>query len=611
MNTVVELVTQRIIERSQEGRQKYLDLMRQTFENHPPKKRLSCGNLAHAFAACSPAEKQTIRLMQSANLSITTAYNDMLSAHQPYATYPDLIKETANSVGSTAQVAGGVPAMCDGVTQGQPGMDLSLFSREVVAMATAVGLSHNMFDGNMFLGVCDKIVPGLLIGALQFGHIPAVFVPAGPMHSGIPNKEKAKVRQQYAAGEVGEDKLLETESASYHSPGTCTFYGTANTNQMMVEMLGVQLPGASFVSPVSPLREALTKAAVYKLIAATESAGNYLPLYEVVTEKSIVNSIVGLLATGGSTNHTLHIVAVARAAGITLTWEDMDELSRAVPLLARVYPNGSADVNDFHNAGGMSYLVKELRLGGLLNEDVKNLMGNSLDAYEIAPELDEKNEAQWNTPWSESKNTDVLRPVTDPFDKEGGLRVLNGNIGKGVIKISAVAPEHRKVSAPCIVFEDQNELISAFKRGELEKDFIAVVRFQGPAANGMPELHKMTPPLGLLQDKGFKVALVTDGRMSGASGKVPAAIHMSPEALNGGVIGKIKTGDVVHFDAEAGIVNVELSGKELDSREFAEAPPEAQDLGRGLFAGFRSLVDISQKVRRFSHLKAIKNITVN
>ena len=595
MNKVIELVTQRIIERSQEGRQKYLDLMRQTFENHPPKKRLSCGNLAHAFAACSPAEKQTIRLMQSANLSITTAYNDMLSAHQPYATYPDLIKETANSVGSTAQVAGGVPAMCDGVTQGQPGMDLSLFSREVVAMATAVGLSHNMFDGNMFLGVCDKIVPGLLIGALQFGHIPAVFVPAGPMHSGIPNKEKAKVRQQYAAGEVGEDTLLETESASYHSPGTCTFYGTANTNQMMVEMLGVQLPGASFVSPVSPLRGALTKAAVYKLIAATESAGNYLPLYEVVTEKSIVNSIVGLLATGGSTNHTLHIVAVARAAGIALTWEDMDELSRAVPLLARVYPNGSADVNDFHNAGGMSYLVKELRLGGLLNEDVKNLMGNSLDAYEIAPELDEKSEAQWNTPWAESKNTDVLRPVADPFDKEGGLRVLNGNIGKGVIKISAVAPEHRKVTAPCIVFEDQNELIAAFKRGELEKDFIAVVRFQGPAANGMPELHKMTPPLGLLQDKGFKVALVTDGRMSGASGKVPAAIHMSPEALNEGIIGKIQTGDIIHFDAEAGTVNVELSGEVLASREYAQAPVEAQDLGRGLFAGFRTLVDISQK----------------
>ncbi len=595
MNKTIEAVTQRIIERSQASRRDYLDLMRNTMDSNPPKKRLSCGNLAHAFAACGESDKQSIRLMQSANLSITTAYNDMLSAHQPYETYPNLIKETARSFGSTAQIAGGVPAMCDGVTQGQPGMEMSLFSREVVAMAAAVGLSHNMFDGNMFLGVCDKIVPGMLIGALQFAHIPAVFVPAGPMHSGIPNKEKAKVRQQFAAGEVGEDKLLETESASYHSPGTCTFYGTANTNQMMVEMLGVQLPGSSFVNPNSELRPALTRAAVKKLIAITDSAGSYRPLYDVVTEKSLVNSIVGLLSTGGSTNHTLHIVAVAKAAGIEITWEDMDELSRVVPLLARVYPNGQADVNHFHNAGGMSFLVKELRLGGLLNEDVVNVMGEGLDVYEMAPELSEAGEAEWREPWKESKDNEVLRPVSNPFDPEGGLRVLNGNIGKGVIKISAVDPAHRKISAPCIVFESQDELIAAFKRGELEKDFVAVVRFQGPSSNGMPELHKMTPPLGLLQDKGFKVALVTDGRMSGASGKVPAAIHLSPEAKKGGVIAKIRTGDVIHLDSDAGTVRVELSGEELESRETAEAPQDDNNLGRNLFSGFRSLAGVSQK----------------
>ena len=595
MNSVIEAVTQRIIERSKAQRQQYLNVMRGTMDNNPPKKRLSCGNLAHAYAGCGSDDKQTIRLMQSANLGITTAFNDMLSAHQPLETYPNIIKEAARAVGSSAQVAGGVPAMCDGVTQGQAGMELSLFSREVVAMATAVGLTHNMFDGNMFLGVCDKIVPGMLIGALQFGHIPAVFVPAGPMHSGLPNKEKAKVRQQFAAGEVGEDKLLEAETASYHSPGTCTFYGTANTNQMMVEMLGVQLAGSSFVAPNSELRDALTRAAVHKVIACTKAAGSYRPLYDVVTEKSVVNAIVGLLATGGSTNHTLHIVTIAKAAGIEVTWEDMDELSRATPLLARVYPNGTADVNGFQEAGGMAFLVKELRLAGLLNEDVVNIMGEGLDAYEIAPSLDDKGEAQWAEPFGDSNDTEILRPASEPFDKEGGLRVLNGNLGKGVIKISAVAPENRKVVAPCIVFEDQNELIDAFKRGELEKDFVAVVRFQGPSANGMPELHKMTPPLGVLQDKGFKVALVTDGRMSGASGKVPAAIHMSPEAKNGGLIAKVKTGDVVHFDANEGIVRLEVSDEELSARESAPLPVITQDLGRNLYSGFRSLAGISQQ----------------
>lgn len=494
MNNVIEAVTARISERSRQARNRYLDTMRATMRDNPPKQKLSCGNLAHAYAGCGASDKQTIRLMQSANLGIVTSFNDMLSAHQPLEVYPDIIKETARALGSTAQVAGGVPAMCDGVTQGQPGMELSLFSRDVVALATTVGLTHNMFDGNIFLGVCDKIVPGMLMGALQFGHIPSVFVPAGPMPSGLPNKEKARVRQQFAAGEVGKDRLLEAETASYHSPGTCTFYGTANTNQMMVEMLGVQLPGASFVNPDSNLRVPLTRAAVKRLVASTSSAGTYRPLYEVVTEKNLVNAVVGLLATGGSTNHTLHIVAIGRACGIEITWEDMDELSRVVPLLARVYPNGEADVNQFQQAGGLAFLVKELRLGGLLNEDVANIMGDGLASYQMVPALDQSGEVVWEEESGASKDTGILRPVEQPFDKEGGMRVMKGNLGKGVTKISAVAPENRQVTAPCIVFESQYQLIEAFERGELERDFVAVVRFQGPSANGMPELHKMTPP---------------------------------------------------------------------------------------------------------------------
>lgn len=594
MNSVIEAVTARIIERSAKTRQPYLAAMKRTMEEQPPKKRLSCGNLAHAYAACSTEDKNTIRLMQSANLSITTSYNDMLSAHQPYETYPNIIKEAARAMGSTAQVAGGVPAMCDGVTQGLAGMELSLFSREVVAMSAAVGLSHNMFDGNMFLGVCDKIVPGMVIAAAAFGHLPAVFVPAGPMASGIPNKEKAKVRQQFAAGDVGEERLLEVESRSYHSPGTCTFYGTANSNQMLVEMLGVQLPGSSFVPPGDEMRDALTRAAVERVILSTQAAGTYTPAYEVLTEKSFVNAVVGLLATGGSTNHTMHLVAMARAAGVILTWEDMDELSRAVPLLARIYPNGEADVNHFHQAGGMAYLVKELRLAGLLNEDVKNIMGEGLASYEKQPTLNDKGNIVWEEKAGESKDSSVLRTAADPFDAEGGLRLLAGNLGQAVIKISAVAPEFRVLEAPCIVFEDQNDLITAFKRGELNRDFIAVVRFQGPRANGMPELHKMTPPLGLLQDRGFKVALVTDGRMSGASGKVPSAIHMSPEALNGGLLAKVQTGDVIHFDAEQGIVELKVSKEELATRTDATQPTQTHDLGRNLFGGFRSLADRSQ-----------------
>lgn len=593
MNKTIEAVTARIVARSKPRRDAYVAAMKATMNNNPPKKRLSCGNLAHAYAACGSQDKDTLRLLQSANISITTAFNDMLSAHQPFESYPNIIKAAARAMGSTAQVAGGVPAMCDGVTQGQPGMEMSLFSREVVAMACAVGLSHNMFDGNMFLGVCDKIVPGMVIGALSFGHIPAVFVPAGPMHSGISNKEKAKVRQQFAAGEVGEDKLLEVETKSYHSPGTCTFYGTANSNQMLVEMLGVQLPGASFVSPDSPLREALTRAAVEKLILSTQAAGTYRPLYDVITEYSMVNAVVGLLATGGSTNNTLHLVAMARAAGIELTWEDMDELSRATPLLARIYPNGEGDVNQFHAAGGMSYLVHELRRGGLLNENVVNIMGQGLDAYEKAPSLDDKGNAVWLEPVTQSSDSSILRGVDGPFDSEGGLRLLKGNLGQGVIKISAVAPEYRVVEEECIVFDDQDDLIAAFKRGELNRNFVAVVRFQGPRANGMPELHKMTPPLGLLQDRGYKVALVTDGRMSGASGKVPSAIHLSPEALCGGILTRVRTGDRVRLDANTGSIDVLVSEEELAARTPVTQPQRAQDLGRNLFGGFRSLADLA------------------
>lgn len=595
MNSTIEAVTQKIVERSALSRKRYLDTMTATMDGNPPKKRLSCGNVAHAYASCGQQDKDTIRLMQSAHLGIITAYNDMLSAHQPLETYPSLIKEAARSLGSTAQVAGGVPAMCDGVTQGQAGMELSLFSRDVVAMATAIGLSHNMFDANLFLGVCDKIVPGMLIGALQFGHLPAVFVPAGPMPSGLSNQDKARVRQEYAAGEIDATELLAAETASYHSPGTCTFYGTANTNQMMVEMLGVQLPGASFVNPGSDLRDALTRAAVKAAIQSSKPAGDYRPLYDVINEKSLVNAMVGLLATGGSTNHTLHFIAIAKACGINITWDDMDTLSRVTPLLARVYPNGQADINAFQASGGMAFLVKELRLGDLLNEDVSNVLGRGLEAYECAPKMEKSGELLWTSRVGRSLDEDIIRPIDRPFDEEGGLRVMDGNLGKAVIKISAVAKENRKVSAPCVVFESQEELIESFKRGELDKDFVAVVRFQGPRANGMPELHKMTPPLGVLQDRGFKVALVTDGRMSGASGKVAAAIHLTPEARLGGPLAKIVSGDIIHFDADAGSVSLEVSTKVLAEREAADAPDVVQDVGRSLYGGFRSVVGASEE----------------
>lgn len=593
MHSVIEEVTDAIRKRSAKTRKAYLHRMQRTRDELPPRRKLSCGNLAHGFAACGETDKQTIRLMQSANLGIVTAYNDMLSAHQPLETYPSSIKEVARGVGSSAQVAGGVPAMCDGVTQGQAGMELSLFSRDVIAMSTAISLSHNLFDGVLCLGVCDKIVPGLMIGALQFGHLPAGFVPAGPMPSGIPNKEKAAVRQRYAQGLATKEELLAAESASYHSPGTCTFYGTANSNQVLMEMLGVQLPGASFINPEDPLRVALTRETVLRVIASADVKGAHLPLSAMVKEESVVNALVGLLATGGSTNHTLHLVAMAAAAGIILTWEDFDKLARVVPLLVRVYPNGDADINAFQSAGGMSFLVRELRAGGLLNEDVDSLMGHGLDPFVLAPQLSADGKLQWVEAPTVSSLPDVLRPITEPFDSESGIRLLEGNLGVGIIKTSSVKKEHRRVTAPCVVFDDQDDLVAALKTGEYEKDFIAVVRFQGPKANGMPELHQLTPHLGVLQDKGFKVALVTDGRMSGASGKVPAAIHMSPEALDGGPLARLKNGDVITLDADAGTLEVQISASELAARDTALPNLSVEDqilrstLGRGLFDSFR------------------------
>ena len=593
MHAVIEAVTDAIRERSSRARHLYLKRMQRTRDELPPRRKLSCGNLAHGFAACGETDKQTIRLMQSANLGIVTAFNDMLSAHQPLEHYPSLIKEVARGLGSSAQVAGGVPAMCDGVTQGQAGMELSLFSRDVIAMSTAISLSHNLFDGVLCLGVCDKIVPGMMIGALQFGHLPAGFIPAGPMPSGIPNKEKAAVRQRYAQGLASKEELLAAESASYHSPGTCTFYGTANSNQVLMEMLGVQLPGASFINPEDPLRAALTKETVLRVIAAADVKGAHLPLSAMVKEESIVNALVGLLATGGSTNHTLHLVAMAAAAGIILTWEDFDQLARVVPLLVRVYPNGDTDINAFQRAGGMAFLVRELRAGGLLNEDVDSLMGHGLDPLVKAPQLDAQGKLEWVDAKPESTLPDVLRPITEPFDQESGIRLLQGNLGIGIIKTSSVKKEHRKVTAPCVVFDDQDDMVAALASGQYERDFVAVVRFQGPKANGMPELHQLTPHLGVLQDKGFKVALVTDGRMSGASGKVPAAIHMSPEALDGGPLSRIRDGDVIALDADAGTLEVQLSAAELASRETAQANWSVEDrelsstLGRGLFDSFR------------------------
>jgi len=533
------------------------------------------------------AEKQRLRGMSRPNLAIVSSYNDMLSAHQPLAAYPAWIKQAAFAAGGTAQFAGGVPAMCDGVTQGEAGMELSLFSRDVIAMATAVALSHQMFDAAVYLGVCDKIVPGLLMGALSFGHLPAVFIPAGPMASGIPNSEKAQARQLFAQGKIGRDELLESESRSYHGPGTCTFYGTANSNQMLMEIMGLHLPGSAFVPPNTPLREALTRAAAQRALELGAQGAEFTPIAEVVTEKTIVNGIVGMLATGGSTNHTLHLVAIARAAGIIIDWDDFSELSAQVPLLARVYPNGAADINHFHAAGGIGFVIAELLDAGLLHADVRTVAGDGLHHYTREPWLDE-GKLSWRPAAPHSLDTAIIRPADQPFSRDGGLKLLSGNLGRAVIKVSAVHPDHRIVQAPAAVFDSQEALLQAFDSGLLARDVVAVVRFQGPRANGMPELHKLTPVLSVLQDQGFKVALVTDGRMSGASGKVPAAIHLSPEALGGGPLARIRDGDILRLDAGAGELSV------VAPQDWAQRAPAAADLskhqagyGRELFTAFR------------------------
>ncbi|MAX33501.1 6-phosphogluconate dehydratase [Onishia taeanensis] len=590
LNDVVRQVTERIRERSQERRALYERRMADQHGRGVHRGELSCGNLAHGFAACGETDKGRLKMMNSANLGIISSYNDMLSAHQPLESFPETIKDAARAMGSTAQFAGGVPAMCDGVTQGQPGMELSLYSREVIAMAAAVGLSHNMFDGAIFLGVCDKIVPGLFISAARFGHLPSTFVPAGPMTSGLPNKEKARIRQLFAEGKVGRDALLEAESESYHGPGTCTFYGTANSNQLMMEIMGLHLPGASFVNPGTALREALTRYAAEQTIRNTEAGGDYRPFYKQVDEKAIVNAMVGLLASGGSTNHTLHLVAMAAAAGLTITWDDFTALSAVVPSMTRIYPNGQADINHFQAAGGMSLLIRELLGAGLIHQDIATVFGSDMSAYTQEPFL-EDGKLVWREGPTESHDLDVLRPVSEAFAPTGGLTVLDGNLGRGVIKVSAVEAEHRLVEAPVRIFDDQNQLKAAFESGELDRDVVVVVRFQGPKANGMPELHKLTPFLGVLQDRGFKVALVTDGRMSGASGKVPAAIHMTPEAIDGGPLAKLKEGDVVRLDANRGELSVLIKADELAKRPLADANLDHYHygLGRELFAGFRHL----------------------
>ncbi|PHR92930.1 MAG: phosphogluconate dehydratase [Robiginitomaculum sp.] len=588
LHPIVREITDRIRKRSQDSRREYLDEMYVRKPKGLARKHLTAGNQAHAFAGCALHDKQALFGASWPNIGIVTSYNDMLSAHQPFEKYPEIIRKAAREAGATAQVAGGVPAMCDGVTQGQPGMELSLFSRDVIAMATAISLSHDTFDVALYLGVCDKIVPGLLIGALQFGHLPGIFIPAGPMPSGLPNKEKARIRQLFAEGKVDRAALLKAESESYHSPGTCTFYGTANSNQMLMEVMGLHLPGAAFVNPGTPLRQALTAGATRRATEITAEKEAYTPIGEVIGVNAIVNAIVGLMATGGSTNLTLHIPAIAKAAGIDVRWDDFSALSTVTPLLTRIYPNGQADVNHFHAAGGMGFLISELLNAGLMHDDVKTVAGHGLSHYAQEPGLDD-NKLVWRDAPTQSGNLDILRPASDPFSEEGGLRVLDGMLGRGVIKISAVKKEHRLVSAPAIVFEDQNDLLTAFEAGELNKDFIAVVRFQGPSANGMPELHKLTPSLGVLQDRGFKVALVTDGRMSGASGNIPAAIHVGPEAAKGGPLARVRNGDVITLDAEAGVLSIAVDEAEFFARPlipFLKNAPQA-GFGRNLFSTLR------------------------
>lgn len=588
IHPTVEKVTERIKQRSSKSRSGYLDAMQHAADEGTWKSALSCGNLAHAFAASCGSDKNNQTGQSAGNLGIVTAYNDMLSAHQPFALYPDMIKEVARDLGGTAQVAGGVPAMCDGVTQGQPGMELSLFSRDVIAMSAAVALSHNVYDAVAFLGICDKIVPGLVIAAASFGHLPSIFIPAGPMPSGIPNDQKAKVRQSFAAGEIGKEALLKSEMKSYHAPGTCTFYGTANSNQMLMEIMGLQLPGSSFVNPGTQLREAYNSAGVKRVFEITQKGDEFTPVGQILDVSNFVNGIVGLHATGGSTNLVIHMMAMARAAGIILDLEDFSELSNITPLMAKVYPNGLADVNAFHAAGGMHYLIAELLSAGLLHNDVSTVAGKGLQLYARQSRLDESEQLSWTGEKSQSEDLSVLRPPGEPFQSTGGLKALTGNLGTSIIKVSSLIESRHIIQAPARVFDSQQAVKDAFDAGELENDFICVVRFQGPKSNGMPELHGLTPVLGLLQDKGYAVALVTDGRMSGASGKVPAAIHVAPEACDGGAIACVRDGDLIRLDAEAGTL-------EVLAEDFAQRTPEMIDLsanqygmGRQLFAHFRN-----------------------
>lgn len=599
----IQRITNRIIERSKPFREPYLSAMIEAGKESPYRNVLSCGNLAHGFAACDQEDKEKLK-GPTPNIGIVTAYNDMLSAHQPYKNIPDIIKEAARAAGGVAQVAGGTPAMCDGVTQGQVGMEFSLFSRDVIALATAVSLSHNMFDAALCLGICDKIVPGLLIGALQYSYMPIGFVPAGPMPSGLPNKEKIKVREQYAKGEIGEDELLEAESASYHSPGTCTFYGTANSNQMLVEMMGVQLPGSSFVNPYTPLRDAFTAEISERVLKQTNLSGEntYVPLYRILDEKAIVNGMIGLMATGGSTNHTIHLIAIARAAGIIINWDDFHALSDVTPLLTRIYPNGEADVNHFHQAGGMPVLIRSLMEHGLINDDVMTIMGEGMEHYLQEGSLGDDGKLTWGECAHASKDTSVLSAPETPFHSDGGTKRLTGNLGRAVIKTSALKPEHYVVEAPAKVFTSQAQLKDAFRNGDLGGDMVAVVIGQGPKSCGMPELHKLTPTLGVLQNMGFKVGLVTDGRMSGASGKVPAAIHVSPEVATGGELGKVRDGDIIRIDANAGTLEALVDAGQWASREIMPIAEEADRpylLGRKLFANARQTVTTAEEGASF------------
>ncbi len=586
LHPTVARVTERIVRRSAQTRSAYLACIAAARGVSPARAALGCGNLAHGFAAAG-ADKPALRSGRAGNIGIVTASNDRLSAHQPMEHYPTLIRAAARAAGGTAQVAGGVPAMCDGVTQGRDGMELSLFSRDVIAMSTAIALSHDMFDAALLLGVCDKIVPGLLIGALSFGHLPMVLVPAGPMRSGLPNREKAAVRQRHAEGRADREELLEAEAASYHGAGTCTFYGTANSNQMLMEVMGLHMPGSAFVHPGTALRDALTVAATQRALQITAAGDDYTPIGLAVDEKSIVNAMVGLAATGGSTNHSIHLVAIARAAGIVIDWDDLDELSRITPLLTRIYPNGSADVNQFHAAGGLAFVIRDLLGAGLLHADIRCVHGGDLHAQAREPWLDGTT-LRWRDPPDVSLDLSVLRSGAEPFDSEGGLRRLQGNLGRAMVKISAVATSHRAITAPARVFDTQQAVLDAFKAGALDGDFIAVVRGQGPRANGMPELHKLTPTLGLLQDRGQRVALLTDGRMSGASGKVLAAIHVTPEAIDGGAIGRIRDGDCIHIDAEAGVFEARVDAATWEARAPESNQALAHGMGRELFGAMRA-----------------------